>query len=182
MDEQRIWAPWRIGYVAGDELARPSSQPTHWQADADRACFLCQAAAVGDDFDQRRGRHVVAATETMVVVLNRFPYANGHLLISPLRHVADLAELTAEERADSLAQLTRFTQLLRETIRASGFNIGLNLGEVAGAGVPGHLHWHLVPRWPGDANFMPVTAGVRVISQSLDALWDALEQRLNGGP
>ena len=182
MDEQRIWAPWRIGYVAGDELEQPASELTQWQAGADHDCFLCQAAAVGDDRDARQNRHVVTATPSTVVVLNRFPYANGHLLISPLRHVGGLADLTAAEREDSLAQLTRFTQLLREEIQASGFNIGLNLGEVAGAGVPGHLHWHLVPRWPGDANFMPVTAGVRVISQSLDALWDALDQRLSGGP
>lgn len=116
--------------------------------------------------------------EHTLVVLNRYPYANGHLLVSPRRHVGQLHELTDEEHLEAMQTLARFTKLLTKLISASGFNVGLNLGEVAGAGVPGHLHWHLVPRWPGDNNFMPTLAGTRVIPQSLDAIWEAIVTEL----
>ena len=174
MNEERIWAPWRLGYIAGDQPAPPPPTPVRWQDGADQECFLCRAAAEYDDPDASRRLLLAAKNDASLVVLNRFPYTNGHLLISPLRHVADLSDLTAEEGQQVFAELTRWTKQLGNLIRAEGFNIGLNLGSVAGAGVPGHLHWHLVPRWPGDANFMPVTAGARVIPQSLEALWDAI--------
>jgi ATP adenylyltransferase len=121
---------------------------------------------------------VVTRGASTVVVLNRYPYNNGHLLVSPLRHVGDLKDLTAEENVECMEQLAKFTAIYRDLISAEGFNIGLNLGRVAGAGLPGHLHWHLVPRWTGDNNFMGVLAGTRVIPQSLDALWEFLEGAL----
>ena len=175
MDYERLWAPWRLNYIVGDARVLPAPDPARWQEGADHACFLCRAAAeYGDEPAARRHLLVVGRGSQTVTVLNRFPYNNGHLLISPLRHVADLAELKVDEHIEAMATLARFTQLYRQLIEAEGFNVGLNLGRIAGAGVPGHLHWHLVPRWPGDNNFMPVTAATRVISQSLEALWDAI--------
>ncbi len=114
-----------------------------------------------------------------MVVLNRYPYNNGHLLVAPQRHVGELHEMTPEEHIECISLLARLTCLYRERINAEGFNIGLNLGRAAGAGLPGHLHWHLVPRWAGDTNFMPALAGTRVIPQSLDALWEMLKGALD---
>ncbi|QDS97390.1 HIT family protein [Adhaeretor mobilis] len=175
MDEQRLWAPWRLGYVAGDDQPAEPTLPREWLAGASRECFVCRAAGeFAAPSEAHREHLVVEVGEHAVAILNRYPYANGHLLVCPRRHAGDLAELTADENRECLELLTRYTERYRTLIRAEGFNIGLNLGRTAGAGVPGHLHWHLVPRWPGDSNFMPVTAGIRVIPQSLEALWEAL--------
>lgn len=178
MDEQRIWAPWRIGYVAGDfRQEEPPPPPVAWRDDADQQCFLCRAAANYQDVEAAcRQNLVVESGQHTLTLLNRYPYTNGHLLVAPLRHVGELTELTDDEHLEAMQTLGRFTQLLKELISAEGFNVGLNLGPVAGAGVPGHLHWHLVPRWNGDTNFMPSLAGVRMIPQSLDALWEAIVQ------
>lgn len=188
MDQQRIWAPWRIGYIAGQaaaaadgQAANPSeletAEPTAWLAGADCQCFLCRSAAsYADRSTAWRQNRIVWRGEHTIAVLNRYPYTNGHLLVSPLRHVANLHELSPDEHLECMQSLSRFTELLRELLQAEGFNLGLNLGQVAGAGVPGHLHWHLVPRWRGDHNFMPTLAGVRVIPQSLDAVWEAITE------
>jgi ATP adenylyltransferase len=174
MNEQRLWAPWRLNYITGGGSDAPP-EPTVWREGAERSCFLCRAAATfADDAATRRELLIIDRGPHTVTVLNRYPYNNGHLLVSPLRHIAEFADLTADEHLEAMAALGRFTQLYRRVIKAEGFNIGLNLGSVAGAGVPGHLHWHLVPRWAGDANFMPATAATRVISQSLEALWEAV--------
>lgn len=178
MDEQRIWAPWRLGYVSGkgEQSSRPPV-PSDWQPDAESECFLCCAAASYDQQQEANKANLVVDTgQHTVTLLNRYPYGNGHLLVSPLRHVGQLHELTDDEHLEAMQTLGRFTQLLGKLISATGFNIGLNLGQVAGAGVPGHLHWHLVPRWPGDNNFMPTVAGVRMIPQSLEAVWEALSE------
>jgi ATP adenylyltransferase len=183
VDEQRLWAPWRIGYVAtSDKTGETQILPNTWRPRADHGCFLCCAA--GDYADQpsaNRQNLVIARNDYTVTLLNRFPYNNGHLLLAPLRHVGELHELTDAEHLAAMHALAHFTQLLSKRISAEGFNVGLNLGHVAGAGVPGHLHWHLVPRWSGDNNFMPTVAGARVIPQSLDALWEALTQESAGG-
>ena len=113
-----------------------------------------------------------------MVVLNRFPYNNGHLLIAPKGHKGQLHELSVDDILESQALLTRLVGILTETMKPDGFNIGLNLGKAAGAGLPGHLHWHLVPRWNGDTNFMAVVSDTRVIVQSLDALYTCLTERL----
>jgi len=180
VDEQRIWAPWRLGYIKGDdESESPPPQPTHWQPGAEQQCFLCRASASYERADEaRRQNLVVEVGKHTVTLLNRYPYSNGHLLISPLRHVGQLHELTDDEHLEAMQILGRQTQLLHKLVDAAGFNVGLNLGHVAGAGVPGHLHWHLVPRWPGDNNFMPTLAGTRIIPQSLDALWEAITRVL----
>jgi ATP adenylyltransferase len=156
-DLQRIWAPWRLCYV----------QVPDKQEDG---CFLCRAAATDDE----KGALVLWRTEHSVALLNRFPYNNGHLLIAPRAHKGDLEELTEVEVADQMRLLKRCKAALRDAIHPHGFNIGMNAGLVAGAGVPGHAHWHIVPRWQGDANFMPVVASTKVIPQSLEALWSLL--------
>jgi ATP adenylyltransferase len=176
VSNERLWAPWRLSYVAGDgsEQEQPP-EPREWLPGADRNCFLCRAAAEFEPAKSADSWLLVAdRSELCVVVLNRFPYNNGHLLISPRRHVGELDAMSREEHVECMVQLAKFTRLYRELLQAEGFNVGLNLGRVAGAGVPGHLHWHLVPRWAGDNNFMPVLAGTRVIPQSLDALWEVL--------
>jgi ATP adenylyltransferase len=176
VDQQRIWAPWRLGYVAGQsDTSAPPEPPSTWHAGAAEDCFLCRAAARYPDVEAaRRQNLVVEVGQHTLTVLNRYPYSNGHLLVSPLRHVGELAALSPEEHLEAMLTLGRWTERLRQSISAQGFNVGLNLGEVAGAGVPGHLHWHLVPRWLGDHNFMPTLAGVRMIPQSLEAMWEAL--------
>ncbi len=178
MDEQRIWAPWRLGYIAGEEdPSGPPPEPSDWHPGAEPECFLCRASASYSESEEaRRQNLVVDSGAHTVTLLNRYPYSNGHLLVSPLRHVGQLHELTPAEHLEAMQTLGHFTQLLSQLISASGFNVGLNLGQVAGAGVPGHLHWHLVPRWLGDNNFMPTLAGVRMIPQSLESLWEAITE------
>jgi ATP adenylyltransferase len=144
---------------------------------ADPTCFLCQGVL---DPDQR-GRHVVERTAHSVTVLNRYPYNNGHLLVAPKRHCAKLDVLTCEEQLDLSQMITRMVNVLTAVLRPEGFNLGLNLGAVAGAGLPGHLHWHIVPRWGGDTNFMLTTASTRVIPQALDSLWEALTATIQKG-
>jgi ATP adenylyltransferase len=177
-DNERLWAPWRLGYIKGTEAADAPPAPSSWVAGADTGCFLCQAAANYDNTSADRLLLVAARDEHVVTVLNRYPYSNCHVLVSPRRHAATLAELTDAEHLAAIKTLARLTEGLAEGIGAQGFNIGLNLGNVAGAGVPGHLHWHLVPRWPGDHNFMPTLAGVRVIPQSLEAAWEIVRDAL----
>jgi ATP adenylyltransferase len=173
VNHEQLWAPWRLAYVSGDqENEKPAPATLLSGSDAD--CFLCQAAAGDDD----RGRMVVGRNPFSFTLLNRYPYNNGHLLIAPNRHVARLDQLEADEQLELVQTISQMIGLLERTIRAEGFNVGLNLGRVAGAGLPGHVHWHIVPRWHGDTNFMPTLAGVRVIPQSLEALWEVLTEAL----
>lgn len=172
---ERLWAPWRLGYVAGDLAAEKPVEPARWLPGGAHDCFLCRAAAeYGKQAAADRANLVVWRGENTVVVLNRFPYSNGHVLVSPLRHAATLVDLQQAEHLELMETITGLTTVLRDLLKSQGFNIGLNLGEVAGAGVPGHLHWHVVPRWAGDHNFMPTLAQTRVIPQSLEALWELL--------
>lgn len=174
----RLWAPWRLGYIKGDASTVPAQlAPVEFLPGAAEDCFLCQGAgrptgadSVADD----RQRLVVERRTHSLTILNRYPYNNGHLLIAPRLHKASLEELSDEEHLEIIQAIKEATQELTRLMQPAGFNIGLNLGRVAGAGVPGHLHWHVVPRWHGDANFMSVTADARVISQSLDELWQML--------
>ena len=179
MSFDRLWAPWRLEYVTGHEATPPPPTVLNWREGADRDCFLCCAAAKYDAAANADRQLLVAARNPhTVVVLNRYPYNNGHVLVAPQRHVGELGELNSEEHVECMEQLARLTRVYRDRLNAEGFNIGLNLGRVAGAGLPGHLHWHLVPRWNGDTNFMPVMANARVIPQSLDALWELLVEAL----
>lgn len=177
-NEERLWAPWRLGYIKGSEHAAEPPKPSRWVSGAEPRCFLCQAAAAYDDAAVDQQLLVAQRGEHFVTVMNRYPYSNCHVLVSPRRHVAELAELTDEEHLAAMRTLAKLTSELTERIGAQGFNVGLNLGGIAGAGVPGHLHWHLLPRWPGDHNFMPTIAGIRVIPQSLDAAWKLVRDAL----
>src|SRR5215470_8037049 len=159
----QLWAPWRLSYVAA---AKPPAD--------DDPCFICRGLAADDD----RENLIALRTPRSVVVLNRYPYNNGHLLIAPIAHKGRLDELTPEELLETMETVRRMVRLLDELMHPDGYNIGLNLGHAAGAGLPGHLHWHLVPRWHGDTNFMPILADVKVIVQSLDALYDLMVERL----
>ena len=167
-----LWAPWRLSYIKGNVETGTLPEPDAWRPGADKGCFLCRAAALSKNHDHDLG--VLERTSQSLVILNRYPYTNGHLLIVPLQHQATLLEIDAPALLDLQQLLAVWCQRLTKAIEAQGFNIGLNLGQVAGAGVPGHLHWHLVPRWPGDVNFMTSVAGVRVLPQALDDLWDQL--------
>ena len=181
----RLWAPWRMRYMLGEAAAEQSDFPAvDLLPGATADCFLCEAAGLpcatethsaDSDFveitNPDRQRLIIRRQTHTVTLLNRYPYNNGHLLISPRQHKASLEELTAEEQLEISNGLREYTALLSECIQPEGFNIGLNLGRAAGAGIPGHLHWHIVPRWTADSNFMSVTADARVISQSLDELW-----------
>ncbi len=167
MSHEKLWAPWRLAYVASTD---PKPTPKS-------ACFLCDYR----DSSADRENLVLLRSSHAFVVLNRFPYNNGHLLVAPLAHKGDLRDLTSEESADCQRLLERMISVQEAVMKPDGFNVGLNLGRVAGAGLPGHMHWHIVPRWNGDANFMPVVADTKVIPQSLDALFELLSGALGEG-
>jgi ATP adenylyltransferase len=160
---EHLWAPWRLSYVT---QPKPPGE--------EEPCFICRALEEHDD----RRNLIALRTPSSVVVLNRFPYNNGHLLVAPRAHKGRLDELNPEELLDTQLVLRRMVAALDRLMQPAGYNVGLNLGRVAGAGLPGHLHWHLVPRWNGDTNFMPVLADTKVIVQSLDALYDLLVTQL----
>jgi ATP adenylyltransferase len=156
----RLWAPWRAQYI------RDTSGP----ASAELDCFLCRglAAPSGED----RANLVAWRRPRSVVVLNRFPYNNGHLLVAPRVHRGALGELSGADLTEPLETVQRAVAVLDRLLRPQGYNIGLNLGKSAGAGLPGHLHWHIVPRWDGDTNFMPVLGQTKVIVESLYEFYD----------
>ena len=150
-----LWAPWRLEYIE--------------QADEQSGCIFC-AAAEGDDeagLVVHRGTHAFA-------LLNKFPYASGHLMVAPTRHAGELGELADEEALEIHRLACRAVDVLKETFRPHGFNLGWNLGRIAGAGVVDHVHLHVVPRWAGDTNFMPVLADVKVIPEYLAATREKL--------
>jgi len=170
LERNNLWAPWRIKYIQG----------LSGQSD----CFLCDYLATPDkDADN----YVLWRTAHAIVVFNKFPYNNGHLLIAPTRHVPDLDQATDEELL-ALMRLVRDSQrVLKTAIGPHGFNVGMNFGRCAGAGLPGHVHIHVVPRWNGDTNYMHVCSDTDVISQGLDELYRQLvdigkTHSIGGGP
>lgn len=163
MENPALFAPWRMDYIRSLTKNRPK----------DDACFLCEAAAASDESSRRKAL-VLWQTDHVVVLMNRYPYANGHLLIAPRTHAAELEELDPTVLADVGTQTTEVVKLLKSAVSAQGFNIGINLGRVAGAGVPGHLHQHVVPRWGGDINFMHVVGQVSVVPEATDRLYAEL--------
>lgn len=169
-----LWAPWRMAFIAEGDAARQERtalSDVQVGENADPNCFLCQSV-----FDETRDRqrHVVCRTERTITVLNKFPYNNGHLLVAPRCHCGRLNELTEAEKVELVREIDHWTTVLETLMNPDGFNIGLNLGRSAGAGLPGHLHWHIVPRWNGDTNFMTTLGSAKVIPQSLDTLWEIL--------
>ncbi len=154
-----IWAPWRIEYIAGKK---------------EKGCLFCRKAKSRSD----RKNRVLLRGAFSFALLNAFPYTSGHLLVAPYRHAADLESLPPEEAADLMRTAQVCLALLKRAMRPEGFNLGFNLGKAAGAGVLGHLHLHIVPRWNGDTNFMPVLGRSRVIPQALDATYELLSGQL----
>lgn len=151
-----IWAPWRMKYIL-------SQKPD--------GCIFC------DKPGQTRDREnlILHRGESCFVIMNFYPYNNGHVMIVPYRHVSNLDDLTASERNDLMALLTASAEILKRAIKPDGLNIGMNLGKVAGAGIDDHLHFHIVPRWNGDTNFMPIFGNTKVLPQGLQESWEMLK-------
>ncbi len=160
MKQENLWAPWRIGYV---------QKKTH-------GCLFCRVAKAKKDqknFIIKRGRF-------SFLVLNIYPYNNGHVMVAPYRHIADFDKLSQKEIADLMHNLIEIQEILKKILKPQGFNIGINIGRVAGAGFPGHIHIHIVPRWNGDTNFMPVITKTKVLSESLEDLYRKIKNAYPG--
>ena len=155
-----LWAPWRMQYIVG-----PKSN----------GCILCEKAKGDEDTKNL----ILARGPLTYVLMNIYPYNSGHLMIAPYRHLKSLEKLSPDETAEMIAWASKSERILREAFHAEGFNIGVNVGKVAGAGIDDHLHMHVVPRWNGDTNFMPVLGDVKVIPQSLDSAWQLLRTALS---
>jgi ATP adenylyltransferase len=164
MSKASLHAPWRMDYIRSLE-----------RHDDSGPCFLCAAAAAPkDDRELRKRLLVLWSSQHCVVIINRYPYTNGHLLIAPKAHKADLEQLSRDEVLDMQIQTIESIKLLKNAMSPQGFNIGTNLGRCAGAGLPGHVHQHVVPRWGGDTNFMSVVGDVRIVPQAISQLYDEL--------
>jgi ATP adenylyltransferase len=148
-----MWAPWRMEYTLAEKEDR---------------CIFCDALSQNDDLTLYKGPDTL-------VMMNKFPYINGHLLVAPIRHLSGLDQLNKHEMGEILATVDRSVEILKQVMNPDGFNVGLNLGKVAGAGVEEHLHFHIVPRWFGDTNALTVFADVRVIPEHLKATYDNLK-------
>ena len=153
-----LWAPWRIEYILGE---KPDE------------CVLCSMPAQNDD----ERHHILYRGKTCYVVLNLYPYSNGHMMIVPFRHTSDYTELSPEELAESAELTSKCLSVLKEVFKPEGFNVGLNQGRAAGAGIEEHLHLHIVPRWTGDFNYMPVVGQTLVIPQHLKETYAMLKAK-----
>lgn len=159
MDMEHLWAPWRIQYILGER---------------ESGCFFCRKSQESDDAKN----HVLIRDRTCFALLNTYPYNAGHLMIAPYKHTGDIDDLAESELAELMSLTRRCKQLLGRAIKPHGFNIGINIGRTAGAGVLDHVHVHVVPRWDGDTNFMPVLADTHVVPQALDELYQLLKKNL----
>jgi len=157
---RKLWAPWRVEYILKEK---------------EKKCIFCQKAKENKDGEN----YILFRGEKCLVMLNAFPYNNGHLMIAPYRHIGSIEDLEEEEAGEMMKILSRMTVLLKKVMHSDGFNIGMNLGDVAGAGIVNHLHLHIVPRWKGDCNFMPVLSDTKVISEDLQQTYQKLKEKLN---
>lgn len=155
---KQLWAPWRMKYIA-------SFKKEH-------ACIFCAAARSKNDTK----RYVLQRNKTCFSLLNIFPYNNGHIMVAPYLHAAHLHDLDMETRADLLTLVSESQGTLQKAFNPEGFNIGINVGRVGGAGIVDHIHVHIVPRWNGDTNFMPVIGGTKIVSQGLEDTYKALRK------
>lgn len=155
-----LWAPWRMEYI---------------NISKDPGCIFCKAIKSADD----RKSYVLKRTEKAFCIMNIFPYNNGHLMVAPKRHIGEIEKLDKTELMEMMQLVQESIQILKETFNTDGFNVGMNLGKLAGAGVEGHIHIHIVPRWTGDTNFMPIIANTKIISQSLDEGYNLLSKSFN---
>ncbi|MBI4180538.1 MAG: HIT domain-containing protein [Chloroflexi bacterium] len=153
---KQIWASWRMEYI---------------EQEKEEGCFLCQKP--GQDNDT--ANYILYRGEKNYVIMNAYPYTPGHLLVAPYRHLASLEDLTAAERHEHFDIVSRSIKVLRQAFSPAGFNLGVNIGKVAGAGIEGHVHTHIVPRWLGDTNFMTVIADVRVLPEALAETYHKLK-------
>jgi len=160
MTERPLWAPWRIEYITGPK---------------DDDCIFCAAAA---SRNQDPAHQPIDRTEHCLTILNAFPYSPGHVMVAPVRHVAAIDDLSADEMLETMQLARRSILAIRKAMTPDGFNAGWNQGKVAGAGIADHLHLHVVPRWNGDTNFMPVLADTNVIPQALEATREVLVEAL----
>ena len=144
-----LWAPWRMGYILSN--------------DKDNGCIFCP----GKDRSKDEERLILSVDRRTMVLMNRYPYNNGHLLVAPVKHVSGLEQLNDKETLDLLLMVRKTVEILKEVMNPEGFNVGLNLGRVAGAGMEEHIHFHIVPRWKGDTNFMTILGDVRVIPEHI---------------
>ena len=154
---KHLWAPWRIKYI---------------EKGIDKGCILCEKPAAGKDEDNLilyRGKH-------NFILMNLYPYNSGHLMVAPYRHAAAIDELTDEERNEHFKLVSLGVSVLKKVMKPEGFNIGLNIGRVAGAGVDKHIHSHIVPRWNGDTNFMPVIGDTKVVNEALEETYKKLKK------
>ncbi|MFC1860826.1 HIT domain-containing protein [Chloroflexota bacterium] len=158
---ERIWAPWRMPYI---ELTK----------EGEKGCFLCDKPAENNDTEN----HILYRGEKNYIIMNLYPYNPGHLLVAPYRHISVLEGLTDEERNEHFAVVCRGVNLLKQVMNPEGFNIGINAGRIAGAGVDDHVHTHIVPRWAGDTNFMPVLTDIRVVPQAMAETYTKLMERV----
>jgi ATP adenylyltransferase len=156
----RLWAPWRMEYLMSDSTD---------------GCIFCDKPAKNED----EANLILLRTPHSFVMLNAYPYNNGHLMIAPFRHLAGFTDLTDEERCDLMSTIADAQRILERAYSPQGMNVGANLGHCAGAGVPGHVHVHIVPRWEGDTNFMPVLGNVRVVPETLRETYDRLRESLD---
>ena len=162
---ERIWSPWRMAYI---QAAKEQGE--------DGGCIFCDLPAEGDD----KRTMILARGELAFVIVNSFPYNPGHLMVAPFRHVGAFTSLEVAELADVDALVARSIRALEQEMEPHGYNLGMNLGRVAGAGIPDHVHWHLVPRWNGDTNFMPVVGQTRVLPELLEETYARLRPRFEG--
>ena len=153
---KQIWAPWRMEFI---KMGKPDG------------CFLCEKPKENDD----TANYVLYRGDKSFIILNSYPYNSGHLMVAPYRHVANLEELTVAELTEHFQIVSQSVKVLKEVFHPDGFNIGMNLGKVAGAGIDDHMHTHVVPRWLGDTNFMPVVADTKVINEALSATYAKLK-------
>ena len=154
-----LYAPWRLDYIKA-------------VSDGPKECFLCNAAKSPEKDDANL---VLARSTRALLMLNKYPYVNGHLLVAPYRHAPTPVECTPDERADMMELLVLGQQALERAMNPQGYNVGINIGKVSGAGVPGHIHAHIVPRWNGDINFMTIVGNVRIIPQAIEEAFQQLK-------
>ena len=152
-----MWAPWRMEYILSEK---------------EEVCIFCDGLSGNNDLTLQKG-------DDVIVMMNKFPYINGHLLVAPVRHISALDELSKAEMGELLAAVDQSVQILKQAMKPDGFNVGLNLGKVAGAGVEEHLHFHIVPRWFGDTNALTVFAEVRVIPEHIKTTYENLKPYFN---
>lgn len=158
---QRLWAPWRLEYIVGEKID---------------GCIFCVFPKQEDD----RKNHILARGKHAFVIMNAFPYSNGHLMIVPYRHTSDLCELSDDENLEMMQLVQKSMRVLKQALAPDAFNVGVNQGTAAGAGIADHIHMHIVPRWNSDTNFMPVFADIKVIPEALETTYDKLKQIFDG--